>query len=251
MNITFKSTPVLFGKLHISFIILIIISNIIFNNYVKKLDENRLFKLLHYLGLIMLISEVFKQIFCFHYVFDRTINLWFFPWQLCSVAMYLAYIVIYLSKDRQNTILLYLGTFSLLGTIMALIFPGDMLRDQILLTYHSFIYHGLIISLSIMAIHILKYRKNISFNKTIRLFFMTAFIAEIVNITSHYVINDISREPNMFYINPYIATRQPVFSYIADTYGIIIEIIIYLTLLIFSTYIIYRLEKRYIFDRYN
>lgn len=246
MNITFKSTPVLFGKLHISFTILIIISNIIFNNYVKKLDEKRLLKLLHNIGLLMMISEVFKQIFCFYYVFDKTINLWFFPWQLCSVSMYLAFIAIYLNKAHQNTILVYLSTFNIFGDIAALIFPNDMLRDQIPLVFHSFIFHGLIISLAIISIHILKNRNNYNFKSSVILFLITAFIAEIVNITAHYLINNISREPNMFYISPYMATTQPVFGYIASNYGINIEIIIYTILLILSAYLFYRLEIKYL-----
>ena len=67
-----------------------------------------------------------------------------------------------------------------------------------------------------------------------------------IDLYDWVLISGKTQESNMFYINPYIATGQPVFSYIADTYGIIIEIIIYLILLIFSAYIIYRLEKIYI-----
>lgn len=239
MSFIFKETPRLFGLVHISFLILIILFNIVLNSYVRNLKEDRLLKLLHYIGLAMLVSEVFKQIFCFYYVFDKTINLWFFPWQLCSMAMYLSFIAIYLNKNKQNTILVYLSTFSIVGTIIALILPYDMLRDQIPLVFHSFIYHGLIISIGIIAIHILKNRNNYNFRSSIILFIITAFIAEIINVIAHYLIHDIKREPDMFYINPFMQTTQPIFGCIAAKYGNTIEIIIYLSSIIIGSYLIY------------
>ena len=45
---------------------------------------------------------------------------------------------------KQNTLLIFLATYSLVAAVVALIGPLDMLRPQILLTLQSFIYHILI-----------------------------------------------------------------------------------------------------------
>ena len=80
------------------------------------------------------------------------------------------------------------------------------------------------------------------------MFMVFAFIAEIINVTAHQIFNDITVEPNMFYINPYFPTTQPILSVIAMKYGIITEIIIYLLLINSISYLIYRLIAKKIYN---
>ena len=241
MNILFNSKPTLFGKYHILSLVLIVLFNLIFYFVVRNKSEKQLLNILNKLGLFMIISEVYKQWFCYEYVFDRQINLWFFPFQVCSLAMYFSFILKYLNKDKQNTILVFFVTFSIFTDIMALLLPLDMLRMQVPLFIHSFAYHGFIISDVIMAYLILKKRNDYSFKNSLYLFFFMALIAEIINIVSHYLINDIDREPNMFYITPFFATKQPVLSIIAQKWGIITEVIIYLIGISLVSYGLYSL----------
>ena len=241
MNVLFKSKPTLFGTYHILSLVLIILFNIVFYYIVKDKDEKTLLNIFNKLGLFMMISEVFKQWFCYIYVFDRQINLWFFPFQVCSLAMYFSFILKYLNEEKQNVILVFFATYSIFTDIMALLLPLDMLRMQVPLFIHSFAYHGLIISLAIMAIIILKKRSNYNFKNSLYLFFFMAFIAEIINVTSHLLINDIDREPNMFYITPFFATKQPILSTIALKYGIITEVILYLLSISLVAYGLYNL----------
>ena len=246
MELLFKEKPNIFGIYHLLSLFLIVVFNIFYYFVVKNKDEKSLLNIMNKLGLIMLIFEVFKQWFCYIYVFEREINLWFFPWQICSLAMYFAFALKYLKQDHQNIILVYLATYSLFTDIMALIVPLDMLRIQVPLFIHSFAYHGLIITLSISAILILKKRNNYNFKNTIYLYLFTAFIAEIINVSSHLLINDIKREPNMFYINPFYPTTQPILKDIAIKYGILTEVIIYLsgiTLVSFGLYCLILIRK--------
>lgn len=241
MNILFENKPVMFGVHHIVALILIILFNIFFYYWVKNKEENELIELLHKFGILMLIAEVFKQWFVYNYVFNKEINLWFFPFQICSLVMYFAFILKYLNKKQQNPILVYLVTFSLFADVMALILPLDMMREQIPLFIHSFAYHGLIISIVIMAFLILKKRKNYNFKSALKLFFFTAFIAEVINVVAHYLINDVNREPNMFYITPFFPTKQAILSTIAEKYGIFTELVIYLLGIALASYGIYLL----------
>ena len=250
MGITFESTPKLFGFFHLSALFLIFLANIVLFPYLKRQDEEKLLKLLHYSGLFMMLAEIFKQWFCYVYVFNRTINLWFFPWQLCSMAMYCAFFVTFFHKEKdQNVFLVFLSSFSLFADIIALILPYDMLRNQIILLVHSFAYHGLIISQSIISVMILSKRKRVAFTPSVYLFLMMALIAVIINSISHLIFNNIYIEPNMFYITFSYPTTQPVFHDIAIQYGIFTEIILYLSLIILFSYLIFLSEKRYFFRK--
>ena len=250
MGITFENTPKLFGIVHLSALFLIFLANIVLFPYLKRQNEEKLLKILHDSGLFMMLAEIFKQWFCYVYVFNRTINLWFFPWQLCSMAMYCAFFITFFHKEKdQNVPLVFLSSFSLFADIIALILPYDMLRDQILLVIHSFAYHGLIITQAIIAIIILSKRKRITFTPSACLFLVMALIAAVINTISHLIFNNIYVEPNMFYITFSYPTTQPVFHDIAVKYGIFTEIILYLSLIILFSYLIFLLEKRYFFKK--
>ena len=247
MGITFASPPKLFGFVHITALLLIVLFNVFFFFWARKKGEEKLLQTLHFLGLLMLIAEVFKQWFCYIYVFDAKLNLWFFPWQLCSMAMYCSFFVTYIKNLKwQNALLVFLATYSLFSDLVALILPYDMLRDQIILTVHSFAYHGLILSEVILALLVLKKRKKAAFLPALQLFLIMALIAEIINVVSHLIFNDIYVEPNMFYISFSYPTTQPVFHEIAVHFGIFTEIIVYLSVISLFSYLFYRLEYRFL-----
>ena len=244
MGITFRNTPQFFGIVHISALILIVLADVVLFRYLKNRKEDELLSFLHVSGLIMILAELFKQYFCYVYVFDRTVNLWFFPWQLCSMAMYCSFLITYLKKEEQNAFLVFLATYSLLTDIIALVLPYDMLRDQIVLTVHSFAYHGLIIAQSLISMVILSKRNKIRFLPSVFLFLAMAFIAVIINTVSHLIFNNIYVEPNMFYITFSYPTTQPVFHEIAVRSGILTEIVIYLSLITVFSYLLFLIEEK-------
>ena len=248
MGVVFAERPVLFGELHLALTALSVALNIAVYLLVKGKHEDVLLKVLWALGLVMMISEVFKQWFCYKYLFDGQVNLWYFPWQLCSVAMYLSFIARYLKGRAQDAVLVYLSTFSLLGALMALAYPENMLFQHAVLTFHSFIYHSLIISEAIVAIEILKKRDRVPFRRALPLFGITVIIAEVINVLARVIIRDPSREPDMFYISPFYPTTQPVFSQIAGRFGTVPEIIIYLLCLVLAAYLLYLLEEKLILE---
>ena len=241
MNFVFKETPKLFGILHITFLILGIITSILLYLYIKNKNESVLIKFIYILSMTMFVGEIWKQIFTYKYVFNNEYNMWFFPWQLCSMAMYCGIALPLIKKERKNILLVFLSTYSLLAAIVALIGPLDMLRPQVLLTFHGFIYHILMVYLAIISIVVLRKRNNIKFKPTFFLFLIMSLIAEIINIISHLIFNDIHYESNMFYISPFYPTTQPVFNTIADKCGIFIEVIIYLSVISLMSYLLYKL----------
>ena len=267
MEATFFETPSVFGMAHIISLVIIAVLNIAAFFILRNLDEKRLLSVLRALGSLMILAEIFKQWFCYVYVFNMEVNLWFFPWQLCSMAMYLSFAAIYLKGKIQIAALVFLATYSLFADLVALALPYDMLRPQIALFIHSFAYHGLVITESMIAIMILSKkmcgRKQVvdvsctdsagksivpsaspKFMHATVLFLAMAAIAEVINVASHVIFNDIHVEPNMFYITPFYPTTQPILHDIAVNYGVAVEIVLYLALIILMSYIVFVIEKK-------
>ena len=253
MAVEFQSAPTMFGAFHIGWLIGIAVAAVPFFFLFRKLSEKALVRIIFGIGVFMVLAEIWKQCFSYVYVYGHQINMWYFPWQLCDIAMYLGVLLPFLKGKARDTDLVFLGTFSLFAAIMALAVPGDMLRIQILLATHGFLYHGLMILQSMAAILILGKRRAgtpkgfgnalRAFTPSVVLFLVTAVIAEIINIASHLALHDRKREPNMFNITPYYESTQPVFHEIALAIGIIPEIILYLFLIILVAFGIFVLER--------
>ena len=172
MDIQFSTTPQMFGVFHIAALAVIALGCIGAFFLLRRMNEARLLRLIWILGAVMLLLEVWKQVFSWVYVYGRRINLWFFPWQLCSMAMYCAFAVRFVKGQRQNAALVFLSTFSFFAAIVALVIPSDMLRPYILLTVHGFLYHGLMIVLALAAMLTVHRREGVRFAPAVRLFFL-------------------------------------------------------------------------------
>lgn len=240
-----SETPALFGPVHIMALVLILLANLATGVFLRRLDEEKLLRLLHRFGIVMLVAEVWKQWFCYVYLFSKELNLWFFPWQLCSMAMYVSFLVQYVRGKSQTAFLVFLSTYSLLGGIVALILPYDMLRPQVPLMVHSFAYHGAMLTEALIAFLILKKRQKKekpAFLPATVLFLGMAAVAEIINVAAHALLHDPNLEPNMFYITPFYPSTQPVLSDIAHMCGIPVEIVVYIGLIILTSYCLFTVQ---------
>jgi len=244
MNWTFSITPQPYGTAHILILFGILAATVVFALAIRRADPKRLMRLLFVFGICMLAAEAWKQWFVIRYVYCGTRSMWFFPWQLCSMAMYCSAIAMFLKGRAQDAALVFLCTFSMIGAAFALLFPEDMMRPQILLFCHSFLYHAVMLLEGLTAFRILRQRGKASFFPALILYLCMAAVAECVNVASHLIIRDIHREANMFYITPFYPSTQPVFSAIAEHAGVAVEIVVYLGAIALAAFGLYLLEFR-------
>ncbi len=244
MDQTFSVTPKPYGLAHWLILLGIAAAAAAFALAARKTDKARLLRFLFVSGLCMLAAEGFKQWFVMRYVCRGTPSLWFFPWQLCSMAMYCSALVPVVKGRAREAMLVFLCTFSPIGAVFALLFPEDMMRPQIVLFVHSFLYHALMLLQGIAALFLLKKRSRVSFLPTLVLFFCMAGVAEIVNVIGHFVIPVARNQPNMFYITPFYPSTQPVFDAIARHAGVFVEILVYLGAIVLAAFGLYLLEFR-------
>ncbi|MBQ1817119.1 MAG: YwaF family protein [Clostridia bacterium] len=239
MGAEFTQIPPAFGAVHIAILAAVAAACTALWFVFKRTSDKKLIRLLFILGASMILAEAWKQWFTVKYVFGGTYSAWFFPWQLCSMAMYCSAAVPFLRGRARETALVFLASFTLIAAAAALVFPGDMLRPQIMLFCHSFLYHGVMAVESIAAMRLLMRGKKPAFLPAAGLFLAMAAVAEAINVAFHALLGDISREPNMFNITPYYPTTQPVFHEIAVKLGVIPEIIIYLAVIILVSFGVY------------
>ena len=185
--------------------------------------------LLFFCGLLLAISEIYKQLFLYEIVNGGRYDWWYFPFQLCSIPMYLCLLLPLLSFSGLQSLRLavytFLQDFGLLGGVMALLEPSGLMHPYWTLTLHGFLWHFMLIFLGLYCALRGRAGKEIrDFFRTVPLFLVCCVIATAINIGSHPYGN-----ADMFYISPYYPNGQIVFYQIALEIGVAAGNLVYLT----------------------
>ena len=194
-------------------------------------------------GVLMLCSEIWKQLVLTFTLNHGTYNWWYFPFQLCSIPMYILLAYPWVRRESARRMLLaFLMSFCLLGGIAVFADTSGLMYPLPALTVHSWIWHFLLILIGISAgaAYFLRLRndtKNILFSRTLSralplhpffhaviLYLACCALAELFNLTL-----DRYGMINMFYINPHLQMQQVVFRDLVPLIGNLPAILVYIT----------------------
>ena len=178
-----------------------------------------------YCGILMLVSEIWKQWTLTTVLNHGEYDWWYFPFQLCSIPMYICLLLPWTTSARlKKTLISFLMNFCLLGGIFVFFDTSGMHYGYAPLTIHSFAWHILLIILGIYS----GLSKQADYSpkgylRCVLLYLICCAIATIFNLVfySHGSIN-------MFYISPYYQMTQKVFCQIAKHLGNYTSIFIYI-----------------------
>lgn len=196
--------------------------------------------LLIILSVLLPLSEIGKQVLLYlsnGYSYDW----WYFPFQLCSMPLYLLPLYCLLTEKYGRLRLAladFLTDFGLLGGIFAFADSSGMHYVLPVLTLHSYLWHFLLIFLGFFLIFT---HRNSSRPKDFLipglLFLLMTGIATCLNLIFHT-----KGLINMFYISPYYPMEQVVFRTIARLTGQATGRLIYLGAEILGAFLIHLLS---------
>lgn len=232
-------TPQLFGAFHIiaslSVAVLAILAAAFFARRAK--NEKQICRILAVTGWILIILEVYKQLFLYYVVNGGAFDFWFFPFQLCSVPMYLCVILPAFRERSRAAMMTFMGGYTFVSALATLIYPEDILRPYITMTAHGFIWHGLLLFISMLVFITGCADPDVrGIRGAAVLFVFLCVIALGINMATEPVMPAIrAAHPGvthewaaMFYLNPYHNSPQPVISDIQKTAGIPAGLLLYM-----------------------
>lgn len=184
-------------------------------------------------GIVLFIYEICKQLILTFMLGNGTYNWWYFPFQLCSIPMYIAPTLPRCKNIFfKNTLLCFLATYSLMGGVVVFADTSGLHYPYIFLTVCSYLWHILLIMIGIAAgIALTMDKKKRSetifspreksspfslklFGASTLLYLCCCAAAEIINLSC-----DRLGTINMFYINPHYRMQQIVFRSIVPYAG--------------------------------
>ncbi len=200
--------------------------------------SNRIFFLC---GIVMLISECWKQYSLTFLVNHGDYDWWYFPFQLCSIPMYLCLSLPFLRSQRaQNAVRAFLMTFGMIGGIFVFFDTSGMHYPYLPLTVHSYLWHIGLILLGAAAGLLFREPLWSAWRDSVRIYLVCCALATLLNVL-HHGRNTV----NFFYINFYYGMHQRVFGRIAESLGNTPAILVYMGATVAGTAIFFFLWRRF------
>lgn len=230
----FTQTPTLFSTIHI--VLIIVIFSVCFSlaYLLRGATERQNNIILFSLGLILLIAEIYKISFYYYNIGHNHIVWKIFPFQLCSLAMYICLIIPFIKKQKTKISLYnFLIAFNFPGGLISILIPNGLLHKYITLTIHAYVWHSILLFIGFYLF--LNNRAGFSkneFKSSLKYFYFTVIIALIINTVFHkagYI--------NMFYISPFYNSPIFFFRKINAQYGWFINFILYTSAMVFGCYL--------------
>ncbi len=249
--------PAMFGTFHIAAVLIAVIIAAAGAVCAKRLSVSGRVRLLAVCGWVLVIMEVYKQLFLYFIVNGGAYDWWYFPFQLCSVPMYLCILLPLLCRGHIailadsgvgahmsssgsgsrlcSAVMTFLAVYTFTGAAAALIIPEDYLRSYAALTLHGFIWHGILLMISLTIL--LSRMADLStrgFARATALFLVMCAAAVCINIAVEPLMAASYAEgliPHsyaaMFYLNPYHLSPQPLVDTIQKSAGIPLGLALY------------------------
>ena len=192
-------------------------------------------------GVILLIGELYKQLMNFYIVNNHAYDWWIFPFQLCSLPLYLCPLLILIHNEKRHRILCtFLLDFNMMGAVATFIDPSGIFHPYWTLTLHGVLWHLMLIFVGFVIIF--SHEADLTtrgFLRTLPLFAFFCLAAEVLNGILHRF-----SAANLFYISPWEMSTQLLFGDIDRTLGRPVGILLYILAMIAGAWLIHNTARK-------
>lgn len=210
--------PTLLGGAHLFWLAMAVLGIVVVCLTCKNLSDKKFRMILLIVGASLLTLEVFKQL---NFAYDAETDVWDyawkqFPFQFCSVPMYVMVAVACLKEGKvRDCLCSFLATFGLFAGMIVLFYPATVLSEIIFRFSQSMIHHSAMLIVGVLMFVSGKVKiEHKTVLKALPVFVTCVVLAFTMNIIHHASGNTDSF--NMFYIGPYSSCDIPILSIIGE-----------------------------------
>lgn len=226
--------PKAYGAFHLLSTALLLALTIVAARRLRNANERQNRVILGAVGAFLLLTEVYK--IAFHMTVDPYgWQFWgVFPFQLCSVPMYLCVFCALCKNERFNRWWYeFMFAINMFGGLMAFIEPSGIQHTYITLTAHAYLWH---MALIFVGLYLYFSRRACtdarSYYKAIAVYFGSCVVAQAFNLLFGDKIN-------CFYISPYKQSPLAVFKDIYASCGWVVNMVLLILALLLASAAVY------------
>ena len=239
-SISYPMEPIpAYGAFHIQYTLIGFALCGIISWKLRKVSDRTAGRILFGVGLFLTISEVFKQLFYFFVMEDNAYSWGDFPFQLCSVPMYLCLIAPWLKPGKvQRGMYSFMVLYNLLGGAISFAEPSGLLLDHWFLTIHALVWHMLLVFIGLFICFSGRGGNRRSDYWTATWTFIA--LCGVAFALNCFVQFGLGEDMNMFFVGP---GNSPiaVFKQFSEWFGWYINTPIYIFAVCLGAYLIYRI----------
>lgn len=228
--------PKPYGLFHILFVLIGFTASIVGAWFLRKTNgkQNRI--VLLSIGLFLIVTEIYKQLFYYLVVHDHSYQMSIFPFQVCSVPMYLCVVCACVKNEKFNTVLYnFLFAFNFLGGAIAFTEPSGLNHPYWTLTLHAYVWHVVLVFMGFYLLFSGRVANRwIDYFKSLPVLGACALLAQIFNISFHKY-----GKITMFFISPYYSNDLAFFDNFYKTNGWVANMFLFLFALMLGSAVIY------------
>lgn len=228
-----------YGLVHLSYLIIGVLISCFIAYKARNIERKKLNNILLAIGIFLVATEIYKQLFYTYYICEGSYAYWVFPFQLCSIPMYLCVILPFIKNDKLYTAFAaFLVSYNLLGGFISFFEPSGLIDEYVIITIHSFLWHMILVFIGLLLLLNKKVNLKLEhFKYAIVIFLILCIIAFGINLLFFKASDG---GINMFFIGPAISSLI-VFKQIATALGWLPNAIIYIIAVTLGALIIFAL----------
>jgi len=188
----------------------------------KNDSETKIRKTVFITGIVVFILEIYKQIVYTFSVENGVIHTnfqWYaFPWQFCSIPMYVGMLTGLFRKGKiHQSLCAFLATYGIFAGCAVMLYPVSIYIDLIGINIQTSVCHGsmIVIGAYLLATGYVKLEGK-TLLKALPVFLAAVGIAIVLNEIAYAWILPEGQVFNMFFISPHMEPELPVYSMVQE-----------------------------------
>ncbi len=210
------TTPTWFGWFHILCLFLTAGVTVLLCLLYKHGKIKNPINVVFYTAMLVMVLEIYKQI-QYSFGYDGGVEFdyqWYaFPWQFCSIPMYVGLLAGLSRGKLQSALLGFLATYAVFAGTCVMVYPGDVFTSSVWINIQSMICHGSMIVVGVFLYYTGTVKAR---HKTIlggmAVFSVAVCMAVLLNELAVIVGIVPSETFNMFFVSRHCAPSLPVYS---------------------------------------
>ncbi len=218
--------PESYGTFHLTFAIVGFVICVAAAWLLRNISQKKARILLVCVGVVLALFEAYKQLFYYYCIGDVGYKWWIFPFQMCSVPMYLCIIAPLLKPGKiSRGMYSFMMIYNLLGGFITFFEPSGINLGYWGLTLHAYTWHMVLVFIGLfLCFSGLGGRTMKDYWSASITFVALCVIAFCINL----LLGDISGNSiNMFFVGPRNSSLI-VFKDIAENFGWYISTLLYI-----------------------